>query len=561
MMYEIYADPGMLIEMPLRCSVDTNHIVRIINAFVESMPDSALLIDSSKTKVHRGRPAHHPRKMVKVLLYAYTRQVYSGRKIEQMIQENVPMMWLTHGESICYRSINAFRSNPEMKGVIETAMAYFSFLLIHYGLISEDTLFIDGTKIEADANKYSFVWRKAVEKHNARLVEKIKSLYQEIIAEEVNLVLDEESFDSSKNVEKMIEATQAKLDQVEQAIADEPNHIPGGSLNKRRRRQLKKSLRLIKECHQRKQKYEAQLETFKGRNSYSKTDLDATFMCMKEDPMKNRELKPGYNCQVASNNGFVLWYDTFPNPTDVRTLKPFVQSIPTLDYFSTICADAGYGSEENYEFVIDELGKRALIPYYMYEKEKTKKYQTDPSRRTNWTYDEILDVYVDLDGVQFSYSRHREEKDRYGYVRMIKIYVADKVQANERLDQLAKTPSGRQRSIQINMKNESYRAQVKADLESDSGSQIYARRKIDVEGVFGNMKRNFGVRRTHLRGEKGVRIDLGLLFMAMNLQKLWIMIGKIQAEGAIFFYIDCNISKSSAENMKKVMKIIILRFS
>lgn len=263
-MYEIYADPGMLIEMPLRCSVDTYHIVRIINDFVESMSDSALFIDSSKTKVHRGRPAYHPRKIVKVLQYAYTLQVDSGRKIEQILQENVPMMWLTHGESICYRSINDFRSNPGMKGVIETAMTYFSFLLIHYGLTSEDTLFIDDTKMEADANKYSFVQRKAVEKHNARLVEKMKSLYQEIVAEEVHLVLDEESFDASKNIEQMVEATQAKREQVEQAIEGEPNRIPGGSLNKRRHQKLKKQLRLIKECHQRKQQYEAQSETFKG---------------------------------------------------------------------------------------------------------------------------------------------------------------------------------------------------------------------------------------------------------------------------------------------------------
>lgn len=161
----------------------------------------------------------------------------------------------------------------------------------------------------------------------------------------------------------MIEATLNKLDDLNELIAAEPKHILGGSINKCERRTIKKHLRkLVEDYLPHKQKYEITNATFNHRNSYSKTDTDATFMCMKVDPMKNHELKPGNNLQIATNQQFVIAYDIFPNPTDTRTLRPFLQSMSVLDLFSTIVADAGYGSEENYALVIDELNKEALIP-------------------------------------------------------------------------------------------------------------------------------------------------------------------------------------------------------
>lgn len=247
-------------------------------------------------------------------------------------------------------------------------------------------------------------------------------------------------------------------------------------------------------------------------------------MCLKEDSMKNRELNPAYNLQVASNSQFVIAYDIFPNPTDTRTLIPFLNSMEILDQFKIIVADAGYGSEENYHYLTDILDKAALIPYAMYHKEQKKKYRTDETKRHNWHYDSELDCYVDHQGVQFSFTHYRETTDKYGYTRDVKIYTADKVQANEELDKLAKTPSNNQRKIEVNRVWESYKQCVKEALASESGSRIYAQRKIDVETVFGRMKRNFGVRRVHVRGSVGVRNDIGLLLLSMNLTKLAKMI-------------------------------------
>lgn len=166
---------------------------------------------------------------------------------------------------------------------------------------------------------------------------------------------------------------------------------------------------------------------------------------MKEDPMKNRELKPGYNLQVASSNQFVIAYDIFSNPTDTRTFIPFLESIQTLDLFTYIAADAGYGSEENYEAVLDTFGKVPLIPYGMYHKENTKAYRSNPKHRYNWDYDEIEDAYTDLDGVRFSFSHYSTRNDKNGFQRQFKVYKADVEQQDESRNQLAKTPKGAQR--------------------------------------------------------------------------------------------------------------------
>ena len=527
-MYKQYNTPEERLVLNFDFDVPSNHIVRFISLFVDSMPESEFILSTTTT----GRPGHHPRMLLKVLLFAYSRSVFSGRQIARMNAEMIPMKWLTNDEYICYRSINSFRSNPRTSTLIQRTFIYFTLLLKDHHYLTHDALFIDGTKVEADANKYSFVWKKSVEKYDAKLNQNIHALYHELIEQQVQLAMKEDELQTSKGLTQLIQAIDTTLDEIEQAIELENTPVVGGSPNKRRRRLMKKYRRQLETDYlPRKQKYETAKTLFNGRNSYSKTDTDATFMCMKEDPMKNRELKPGYNLQIATHNQFVVSYGIFPNPTDMKTLRPFLNSIETLDLFGTIVADSGYGSEDNYQFVIEELEKEALIPYTMYRKEQTRKYRHDETKRHNWQYNEELDCYTDHQGVQFSFNRYMTQTDKQGITRDFKLYKADKTQATTELDALALTPSGRQRSIQVNPVWESFKQQVKDNLASDSGSYLYGQRKVDVEPVFGFMKRNFGVRRVHVRGAMGVSNDLGLLLMSMNLAKL---AGKVLRKGVGF---------------------------
>lgn len=516
-MYKNYNTPDCSLVLTLDFDISPTHDARFISLFVDSIPDA----EFTHTTGLIGRPAHHPRMLLKMLLFAYSRSVFSGRKISQMNEELIPMKWLTHDEYVCYRSINSFRVQPDTSLLIQKAFIYFTFLLSEHGHLKDEALFVDGTKVEADANKYSFVWRKAVERYEAKLNAAIQALYDELIERKVNLAMAEDELTTSPALTQLIQAVEARIDSLNVAIEAEPKVIKGGSVNKQERRTIRKYLRkLVEDYLPRKQRYEHANSTFQGRNSYSKTDPSATFMCMKEDPMKNRELKPGYNLQIATNQQFVIGYDIFPNPNDTRTLRPFLESLPTLGLFKSIVADAGYGSEENYAYLLNDLEKEALIPYGMYRKEQTKAYKKDPSKRHNWAYDEALDGYVDHDGVQFSFSHYSQRTDKAGFTRDFKVYKADKIQATPELDALALTDSGYQRSISVNTVWEFYKAQAKEVLESDSGKRKYAQRKIDVETVFERMKRHFGVRRVNVRGEVGVRNDLGLLLMSMNLTKL-----------------------------------------
>lgn len=389
------------LSLQLDFTIPEDHEARLTGRFVDSIPAEFLLEDTS----HTGRPAIHPAMLLKMCLFAYSRSTFSGRTIERMNDESIPMKWLIGDTSVTYKTINNFRSSEHAKRLIKYAFVLFTSLLQENGLLQQEALFIDGTKLQVDANIYSFTWKKAIDRYESKLNENVEALYETMIQSQVNICLSKEQLGTSEGIETLIEAIDTSLEAVEESIQEETQISKGGSIHKRRRRLLKKHRnKCVKDYLPRKQSYEEARATFDGRNSYSKTDKDATFMCMKEDPMKNRELKPGYNLQVASNNQYVIDYDIFSNPTDTRTLLPFLSAISTLDLFNYILADAGYGSEENFESIIDDYEMIPLIPYGMYNAEQKKKCKQNPKRRNNWSYDEVEDTYTDLDGVRFSFT-------------------------------------------------------------------------------------------------------------------------------------------------------------
>ena len=527
-MYQNYTTGQTEFVLNFDFTISSTHIVRLIDAFVDSIPNEILLKDNVSTT---GRPLSHPAIMLKILLFAYSRQTFSGRKIELMLEENIPMRWLAHENHYSYHTINNFRSSSHASELIKQSFVYFSLALKDHDLIKDDAVFIDGTKIEADANRYSFTWKKSVQKYHNNLKEKASALYEELVEKQVIESMDLETVQSSSGMELISENITEEIAKLNEEIEQEPKVIKGGSPKKRRRRFLSKTKRqLDQDFIPRAKKYEEAERIFQGRNSFSKTDHDATFMCMKEDPMRNRELKPGYNLQIATHNQFVLDYGLFANPTDTRTLVPFLNQFHSTDFFNYIVADAGYGSEYNYTSIIDQFEKEPLIPYNTFLKEQKRKFKNDLSKPQNWPYNEEDDYYIDYLGVRFSFYRYSVRKDRYGFKRDLKIYQADKIQLSSELDELAKTSSGRQRQIQVNQTWNYYREKIKENLSSDEGQAVYRRRKYDVEPVFGRMKRDFGVRRTHLRGQKPVENDIGLVLMSMNLVKLGKMIAQFSAK-------------------------------
>lgn len=200
-MYKDYNTNQLSLEVNLSYDIPSNHEARMISLFVDNIPSQVLSEETS----HTGRPAFHPAMLMKMTLFDYARQVFSGRKIVQMNSEVIPMKWLSQDTYVSYKTINNFRSSKHANNLIKTAFIYFSLLMRENGMIEDDALFIDGTKLEADANLYSFTWKRAIDKYEAALNGKISQLYDQLIQEGVNLALSKEDRETSQGLEELIE--------------------------------------------------------------------------------------------------------------------------------------------------------------------------------------------------------------------------------------------------------------------------------------------------------------------------------------------------------------------
>lgn len=190
-MFKNYTMNQLVLPLDLEIRLQENDIAFAVHHLVESIPDDAFEPFTRTT----GCPAYHPRMMMKIILCAYTQSVFSGRKIEGLLQDSLRMMWLAQGNEPSYRTINRFRVHPAVTPILKQAFVTFRCHLVEMGEIKEEAIFIDGTKLEANANRYTFVWRKSVERYSASLVEKSNLLYEELVAQEILPEIERESPD------------------------------------------------------------------------------------------------------------------------------------------------------------------------------------------------------------------------------------------------------------------------------------------------------------------------------------------------------------------------------
>ncbi|WP_246516996.1 IS1182 family transposase, partial [Lederbergia ruris] len=525
-MFKHYTMNQVVLPLDLEIKLKENDIAFAINDLVESIPEEALEDFIRQT----GRPAYHPRMMLKIILCGYTQSVFSGRKIEALLQDSIRMMWLAQGHEPSYRTINRFRSNPLIQGILRECFVQFRNQLVEKELIEEEAIFIDGTKIEANANKFTFVWRKSVERYSDKLIEKSNQLYDELLEKEIIPAIEREKEEelSVKEMEEVVEKLDEKIEGYNKEI--EASEVGSERKKLRSERKLpKQSRKQFMDFIARKQKYQSDMEIFGDRNSYSKTDPEATFMRMKDDYMKNGQLKAGYNVQIATEGQYALAYDVFPNPTDTRTLIPFLDSIEE-NFFELpehIVADAGYGSEQNYEDIIENRNRTPLITYNQYRKEKKKKHKDNAFHVDNWEYNEDEDTFLCPNGRKVQFSHHSKRTDKYGFTREFKVYECEDCSGCPLRDLCTKAKEGNNRKVYINEKWESQKEYVRTKLSDEKTGEIYGKRKTDVEPAFGFLKANLGFTRFSVRGKQKVKNELAFALMAVNLRKNAAMNGKI----------------------------------
>jgi len=495
-------DQTMLFPPSLSDFIPAEHPVRTISSVIDGIHIDSIIAKYS----HTGAKAYHPKMMLKLLVYAYLCNLYSSRKIEQAASENVHFMWISGMQKPDHNTIARFRSS-RLKGVLKEVFSQVVLLLVESGHIDLQTVYVDGTKIEANANKFSFVWGKAIQKNIARMKERLNELwdYTEQVAK-----------DDMANVSKP-DLSDINPKKVEQTIATINEALKDKKIDKKKRQQLNYAKNNYPDNLR---KNEEKLEKLGERNSYSKTDQDATFMRMKDDYMKNGQLKPGYNLQFSTQNQFVVNYSNHHNPTDTKTFIPHLEQIQEMypGMVNNVCADSGYGSEENYNY-LEESDLTPFVKYNYFHKEQKKGNQAYAEFSVNHLYyNKKDDLYYCPMGQPMDLKYIKTEKTDAGYEKKINVYQARNCKGCPLRGSCHKAQGNR--SVQVSHRLNELRNKARNLLTSEEGLKHRSQRPVDVEAAFGNLKHNKGFKRFLLRGHEKVEVETGLLALAINLKKM-----------------------------------------
>jgi transposase len=495
--------PNQILLLPpsLEEMIDPNHPVRVVNQVIDNLDLDPLI----KKYQGGGSSSYHPRLMLKILVYGYLTNQYSSRKIEQAVTQNIHFMWLSAMSYPDHNTINRFRSE-RLKGVLKEVFSQVVLLLVEQGIITLKEAYLDGTKIEANANRYTFVWGRSITRNKDRIKKQLDELwsYAESVAREE---LENNEPDNFEKIDQ--ESVLRTIECIDKALRGKP-------LDKKVKQKLSYAK---KNWGDNLKKYEQQEKTLGNRKSYSKTDTDATFMRMKEDHMLNGQLKPGYSWQISTENQYILGYTVHQTTNDTTTLQTHMESLKeSLGKMpDTLIADAGYGSEENYEY----LGKNnveAYVKYQYFHKEQSKKWRTDQYRTENLQYDVKSDNYTCPMGQKMEFIREKIKITDNGFRQTKRLYQAKNCNGCPMRNICYKGRGNR--VIEINNRLDHYKSIIRERLTSERGRKYRSQRPVDVEAVFGIIKGNRNYKKFLLRGLDKVEIEVGLLALSHNLSKI-----------------------------------------
>lgn len=494
--------------------------VRLLSQFIERMDLTDLYATYSRLRKDSATPKH----LLKVVTYGKMNRQYSARDIEKSCKRDINFMYLLEGFPAPDHATLARFQSLHLAECSESILAQMSEILYELGEISGEELFIDGTKIEAASNRYTFVWKKSVTKNMQKLLQKAADFVEQC-EELYGLRIVYGNHVRVRNLKKL----RKKLYALKQEENIEFVYGKG-----KRKTQLQRHIEQLEEYLERLKDYTDKLHICGNRNSYSKTDKDATFMRMKEDHMGNGQLKPAYNLQHGVDSEYIVWLTIGPQPTDTTTLRPFLTSMEAYLSFKyyKIIADAGYESEDNYIF-LEENGQLAFIKPANYEISKKRKYKQDISRVENMEYIEERDCYICKNGKELNVTSTRRAKSRTGYISEKTLYSCSEcsgcpykkecIKGNN-----SKTPfEERQKNLSVSKVFKEKRKECLERIITEEGARLRMNRSIQAEGSFGEIKGDMGFRRFLSRGSKNVLCESILNAMAHNIKKLH---SKIQNE-------------------------------
>lgn len=447
---------------------------------------------------------YDPTMLFKIVLYGYIRGYYSCRDIEKACRRDICFMWLLNGSSVPDSATFARFQNNKLIDVIENLFYQFIHILHSMNEVPFKNIFIDGTKIEANANKYTFVWKSAIEKFSSKLSVKSQLKVKEI--------KQRYSLNEDLTITQCLSALNTLFNLYGYSF------VTGKGKHKTL---LQKDIELLTEYTEKENKYGNYLKLIgSNRRSMSKTDPDATFMRLKEDHMRNGQLKPGYNIQIGVESEYIVGIGSFTERSDVRTLIPMMNRIKKnihTNYLNVI-ADAGYESEENYTY-LEENNQVSYIKPINYEISKTRKYKTDIFRAEHMDYYKDRDCFVCNRGQELKYIYSKHSTSANGYPIEQRVY-----RANNCIDCLLKEKCffGKReyKEIKVSLRFLEQRKRSTENITTEEGIRLRINRSIQVEGAFGVIKQDMGFRRFLTRGKLKTETQFFLIAFAYNIKKL-----------------------------------------
>lgn len=486
--------------------VEPGHLVRIVDKFVSLLPSR--LWDEIFSG--GGAPSYHPSLMLKVILYAYSQKIYSCRNIAKAIRQDITFMWLTGMQRPTFNTVNRFRTEY-FKDILEDIFTELLDFLHGKGYISYQDFFVDGTKLEANAGRYTHVWSKNTARHKSAVKKRVHVLLKEI--DKINQAEDHKYGDA--DLPERGEDSDISSEELRNFTAELSDHLSKVSDKKKKQKMETTKNRLNKEADKL-AKYEGQEDLLNGRNSYSKTDTDATFMRLKDD-----RLRAAYNAQVSTENQFITNYSISQNASDTVTFTDHLEKIEQRgeEYMpKNYMGDSAYGSEENYSLLADH-NIQNYLKYNTFHPEKKKHFKKNkPFHRSNFTYDIHEDCFICPAGEKLTYQKTYQTKSQTGFISEIRVYEFQACSACAFKPQCTKSKNNRQ--IHYSVKLEKFKAQARTNLDSQYGLLLRKRRGPEVETFFGDLRHNCRFNRFLLRGLVKTEHELGLLAIAHNLRKI-----------------------------------------
>lgn len=510
---ELGRDYQLILPLNLEGLIPEDDSVRLLSHELEDL-DYSLLYQAYSAK---GRnPAVDPKTMFKILTYAYSQNIYSSRKIETACRRDINFMWLLAGNKAPDHSTVARFRTGFLAEACEDLFYQHVRRLLSDGELSMETVFIDGTKLEACANKYTFVWRKSVCKWEAKMLVRIQ--------DSVNLLNREYLQSFCVREETRTDDLQKIMDFLNQYCKDHEIQFVYG--RGRRKTIHQRYHELFRRFLDRQLLYNLHHSRFKGRNSYSKTDIDSTFMHMKDDHMRNAQLKAGYNVQLAVDSEYIVATDVFQDRNDVWTLIPFLERMKEkLMYeYMSVTADSGYESEEAYEY-LKKNNQKPYIKPQTYEKWKKRSFKKDISKRENMKYNTGADSYTCHAGKELTVQYTKKQTSKNGYVSDVTVYECEDCTGCIHKEKCTRSKNNKRLYVSKNFiekRQESYE-----NIMSEQGILYRMNRSIQVEGAFGVLKNDYQFQRFLLRGKTKVKLEILLLSLGYNINKLH---AKIQSD-------------------------------